>query len=255
MTGVSSMIQIITCDDSKELLAIVKQEIDKIIPDQKEIETYYFSSYNSEFWQLVNYNNVNEEIQPSITRIYILDIVVQNDSGIDVAREIRSRDTQAYILFLSAHEQEYKDIIFASTIRYYAFVSKDNVSLLEGHLKNIMKEIRKSRKHTLAYWEQGQLYVVVLEDLLYVTTDKANKKTLFVSANDCYPYREPLKKVKKILPPQFVKTHRAYIVNLDHVVPPFSFQKKTITFDNGETIKGISSMLRRDEVEKLLKKK
>ena len=45
MTGVSSMIQIITCDDSKELLAIVKQEIDKIIPDQKEIETYYFSSY------------------------------------------------------------------------------------------------------------------------------------------------------------------------------------------------------------------
>ena len=76
------MIQIIICDDSKELLAIVKQEIDNVIHNQKEIETYYFSSYNSEFWQLVNYTNVDEEVQPSITRIYILDIVVQKDSGI-----------------------------------------------------------------------------------------------------------------------------------------------------------------------------
>ena len=108
------MINVIICDDNekdnKKAESITKKFMDKI---KQEYKIYTCNDYNKQFYSLV------ESKIPF--KIYLLDIETPSRSGIDVAREIRRKDIDSVIIFLTAHEELgnvilKKDLMFLSEV-------------------------------------------------------------------------------------------------------------------------------------------
>ena len=85
------MINIIICDDNKKDLTRISKIV-KSFFNNIEYKLHLFNDYDDNFNFIVNSNLEN--------KIYILDIEVNERSGIDAARYIRNKDYKSYIIFL-----------------------------------------------------------------------------------------------------------------------------------------------------------
>ena len=110
------MINFIVCDNNKHILENVVKTIDNIMMKNNiAYKTFPFLEYNKHFESKVNAKKANT--------IYILDIHVNQTSGIDIARKIREKDQQAIIIFLSRYHQLVETII-TQDIMPLTFISK-----------------------------------------------------------------------------------------------------------------------------------
>ena len=92
------MINVIICDDNEKDLKKIKIVVDNFMKkNKKENTTHTFTDYDKKFYSAI------ETKMPS--KIYLLDIETPSKSGIDVAREIRKKDIDSIIIFLTAHEE------------------------------------------------------------------------------------------------------------------------------------------------------
>ena len=143
------MFDFVVVDDNKDILKIVKNILE-VFCFQKNIEAniYSYTKYNKSFYKIFESPNI---------RIFILDIEVDETSGIDIARQIRSYSTEDIIIFLSAYEDKYKDHIFKMTLRYFCFINKNELDSLNPRLNELFKQF-KIDKNVLEFKERGQYY-------------------------------------------------------------------------------------------------
>ena len=92
------MFNVIICDDEINTLKRIIKIIDKYMKrNHIEYKKYIFNDYNESFMNIV---------KSSLPfKIYILDIETPSRSGIDIAREIRQKDLDSVIIFLTGHEE------------------------------------------------------------------------------------------------------------------------------------------------------
>ena len=110
------MINFIVCDNNKHILKNVVTTIDNIMMKNNiGYKIFSFSEYNNQFKSKVDAKKANT--------IYILDIHVNQVSGIDMARKIRENDQQAIIIFLSRYHQ-LAEMIITQDIMPLTFISK-----------------------------------------------------------------------------------------------------------------------------------
>ena len=114
------MINIAICDDNKRDLERVTKLVDKFMKTNKyNYNKYLYSDYNDNFMKFLK--------SKVPFRIYILDIETPSRSGIDVAREIRHKDLESVIIFLTGHD-ELGHIILNNDLMFLSFVNKfDNL--------------------------------------------------------------------------------------------------------------------------------
>lgn len=87
------MINFIVCEDNPIVLEKNIKTINNLMfSNNLEYKIYSFTDYNSELQDLIN-NNLDN-------KIYILDIELEDSSGIDIARKIRKNDWSSLIIFL-----------------------------------------------------------------------------------------------------------------------------------------------------------
>ena len=92
------MINVVICDDNeKDLKNIYKAVSAFMKKSNKESKIHTFKDYDKSF-----YNIMNAKLP---FKIYLLDIETPSKSGIDVAREIRKKDIDSVLIFLTAHEE------------------------------------------------------------------------------------------------------------------------------------------------------
>ena len=92
------MVNIIICDDNKKdlknVVDIVKEFMKK---NNVDYNLHIFEDYNDKFTDII-YSRIP-------FKIYLLDIEAPSGSGIDIAREIRRKDVESIIMFLTGHEE------------------------------------------------------------------------------------------------------------------------------------------------------
>ncbi len=108
---------------------------------------------------------------------------------------------------------------------------------LEHALQLAIKKIEK--KQTIRFQENGSTIKLNSDDILFVTKN-GDRKT--VIKTDCNEFKTgmSLAKVTKLLPKEFVKTHKSCIVNTERIIE-YNKNKRIIKFDNGQTIDLVST--------------
>ena len=233
------MINVIVCEDNikdrKRTIKIVKEFFKTKNLDYK---IHLYDDYNNTF-----YNTMNSKLP---FKIYLLDIETPTRSGIDVARDIRKKDVDSPIIFLTAHE-ELGGIVLKDDLMFLAFINKfDN---FEKRLPNSLNKSLKllKRKQILKIIDKNISYTIDIDSILYITKDSFERKTIIKTDYDEIRVSKTLIEIIKMLDNRFVQTHRACYINNDRKTK-VDLTNKNITFDNGETIDLISNRYKKDVI-------
>ena len=231
------MLEFIICDDDKLITDKVCNTIADIMMKNKLVyKTSVFHDYNNSFLNIIN----NREC----TRIYILDIETPSRSGIDIARIIREKDMESIIIFLTGHD-ELGPAILKKELWFLSFINKfdDSDSRLSQAIKKALQILNIQTK--LHFEEKGVIYNISLNDILYITRDSIDRKSVIKTEHNEYRTYKTLVELQKLLDNRFVQTHRACIVNIERV-SSINRIKKVILFDNGLEIDLLSSKYKKE---------
>lgn len=188
-------------------------------------------------YKIVEYSDFTKELKKLIQtpdfKIYVLDIELQNSSGIDIANYIRDFDDTSEIIMCSFHyELEYK--VLKSKLKILDFVSKyDNAYV---NLTNLILEVfNKHSRKVLKITDKGAILFIVMKDILYISKEKNTRKCVIKTFNNEYLVNKNLEEIKQELNSDFIQVSRNCIVNQNNV-EEYNFKDSKIKFKNGEEI-------------------
>lgn len=231
------MVNFIVCDDNKAVRTNVVNIIDKLMmKNQLAYKTHVFDEYDESFYKIMKTKNSS--------KIYVLDIETKNSSGIDIARKIREKDIDSIIIFLTSHD-ELGYTILKSEFLFLSFICKfDNYEdKLESALKKALKILGK--KNIIRFEDQGALYTIPADDILYITRDSIERKCVISTDYAQFKINKTLTEMLEMLDGRFKKSHRACIVNMDRV-RVIEHHKRRIIFDNASTTDLLSSNFKKE---------
>lgn len=230
------MVNVIICDDNDKdrnnILNIVKCFMDK---NKIEYQTHVYNDYNKKF---------NEVIDNKLSfKIYLLDIETPSASGIDIARKIRKRDVDSVIVFLTVHE-ELGNVILKNDLMFLSFINKfDNFT--ERLNNSLYKAINILKyKQTLKIEDRNTVYILNMDDILYITKESFERKTVIVTDYNEFKVNKTLNEIISKLDERFIQTHRACYINKNRL-SKLDKTRKEITFDNSIVIDLISDKYKR----------
>lgn len=230
------MINVIICDDNekdrKNAESITQKFMDK---NKKDYKIHTCEDYNKEF-----YNILERKLS---FKIYLLDIETPSRSGIDVAREIRKKDIDSVIIFLTAHE-ELGNIVLKNDLMFLSFINKFDD--FENRLNNALEKALDllNQKNTIKIVDRNILYTININDILYLTKDSFERKTIIKTDYTEFKLNKSLTDIVSMLDERFVQTHRACFVNLKRI-SKIDKTKREITFDNNQVIDLLSDKYRK----------
>ena len=125
------MINFVVCEDNKIILQKNIDIINKtMFKNNSDYRIYPFTEDNNALQEIIKKNLEN--------KIYILDIELENVSGIDIAREIRKDDKES-IIIISTTYVEYLPHTIKSKLLLFDFISK-----FENYEENLSNSINKA---------------------------------------------------------------------------------------------------------------
>ena len=220
------MFNIIICDDDKYTLTNITKIVDNYMKKNHiEYQKHIFEDYDKKFMNIIS--------RPLPFKIYILDIETPSRSGIDIAREIRMKDLDSVIIFLTGHE-ELVSTVAKSDLLALTFINKfDNCE--ERLCKALQKSFDVLHKKQVIKLADGSInYIVNLNDILYFSTDTIDRKTIVKTDYDEFEVSDTLKSINNRLDDRFNQTHKSCIVNMSRVTN-IDTQKRIIYFDTKDS--------------------
>ena len=209
---------------------------DNSILREREIEAIRKALKDYDY-KIVEYSDFTKELKKLIQtpdfKIYVLDIELQNSSGIDIANYIRDYDDTSEIIMCSFHnELEYK--VLKSKLKILDFVSKyDNAYI---NLTNLILEVfNKNSRKVLKITDKNTILFIVIKDILYISKEKNTRKCVIKTFNNEYLVNKNLEEIKQELNSNFIQVSRNCIVNQNNV-EEYNFKDSKIKFKNGEEI-------------------
>lgn len=202
------MINFIVCEDNKVILQKNVDIINKVMFNNNlNYRIYPFSSYDEDLRKIIK---SKEE-----KKIYILDIELDNKSGIDIAREIRKDDLDSFIVISTAHTA-YLPYTLKSKLLIFDFVSKfddyeNNVSRV---IKNILDEYPET--NTLVIKIGKNITEINFDDIISLKYDGRLRGTIIKTNSRDYVVNKPLISLTKNLDQRFQKQDNGIIININH---------------------------------------
>lgn len=217
------MVDFIVCDDDELIRKNVTNIIDVFMMKNDHVyKVKTFPDYNEKFMK---------ELDNKSYKVYILDIEAPSKSGIDIARKIRKKDKESAIIFLTGHEECGYSVLKSCT-NFLTFISK-----FDEYEENLIKAIKEALellhiKKTLSFIEHNVTYNITINNILYITKDTVNRKSVIVTDNNVHKTYTTINELLKKLSPNFVQSHRSCIVNTERI-EKVDKNKNLIIFDNG----------------------
>lgn len=159
--------------------------------------------------------------------IYFLDIQLEAEmNGLQLAREIRMRDPKGFLVFITSHA-EYASTTLRLQVEAFGYIRKD-----KGNLTSLITATLTCIHERYALFQQFSLdnpriqlrcghclhYFFANDILAFGTTSRSHRICIYKS-DGCMEFSGSLAKILPGLPKShFLKCHRSYIVNLNHLV-------------------------------------
>jgi DNA-binding LytR/AlgR family response regulator len=146
--------------------------------------------------------------------LIFLDVYMGDLTGVQTAERIRDIDTQVVIVFTTTSDDFTREGYRLNAYKYLLkpVVEEDVVDALE--LATLKRD--KAQGATLAIVTDNVPVIIPLNDIVFV--ESSNRKSLIYTSDKTYATTMTIDALEKLLPsPRFLRSHRSYIVNLDHV--------------------------------------
>ena len=204
------MIKIAICDDDIKLLKHMEQLVTEFISSSVD-------SYQCKYKAFNNGNDFLEEIeQGEHYNIVLLDILMPSINGIQLASELRKSNDDSKIIFITSTPEYAIDSYEVKAFHYLLKPVSKNA--LFQVMNNAIKEIYdienkqiiiKCKKHISKVYLHNIVFVEIIERTLNFHLKNGGVLTS----------QGPLNELEQqlLVHPEFIKPHRSYIVNMDHI--------------------------------------
>jgi DNA-binding LytR/AlgR family response regulator len=146
--------------------------------------------------------------------LIFLDVYMGALTGVETAEVIREKDAQVVIVFTTTSDDFTREGYRLNAYKYMLKPIKpeDVVDSLE--LASLKRD--KAQGATLGIVVDGKPVTLLLSDIIYVESN--NRRSVVYTEEGEYATLTTIDALEKMLPaPRFLRSHRAFIVNLDHV--------------------------------------
>lgn len=213
--------KIAVCDDEIEIRCGIERKIRTVYPD---IGVLQYSSGNSLLKTELNF------------AVIFLDIHMDGINGMDTAREIRKRNKNVILIFITAVE-EYVFQAFDVGAFHYLVKPIDPVKFYE--VLNQAVEYCQDNRHDFLDKEEKSILVKIggvteklyLKDIIFA--EVFNRKIELHTVNGILEFYGQLSALEKALGEDFFRPHRAFLINFRYVV---RYDACQITLEDGNTI-------------------
>lgn len=219
------MLSFIVCDDNEAILdRLVKMLNSLFMKHNFDAEISFSSTDSAKTLNYINHNNIDA---------IFLDIDLKsNISGLDIAKEIRKVNKQAYIIFTSAH-LEY--ILVAYQYKTFDFIPKPiTLERLEDTITRIIDDLKICDKNSSFIRIDSKNTIINKDSIQYIKKD--GMKLVFCTDTRKYETYSSFNKISNELPSNFIRCHKSYIANIDKITD-INLPNNTITFDSNDKIK------------------
>jgi len=158
--------------------------------------------------------------------LVFLDVFMYELSGVQVAEQIRDVDTQVVIVFTTTSEDFTRE---GYRLNAYKYLLKPLVGAdVQDALDLAALKRDKDQGATLAIVYENVPVVIPLADIIFI--ESSNRRSLIHTADETYATTMTIDALEKLTPtPRFLRSHRSYLVNLDHV----DEMREDFIMDNG----------------------
>lgn len=219
MVGEGIHMRIAVCDDDRLLLSRVSEEVRRILTEEKveSILDIFLSSLQFQ-----------EAFEKEPYDIVLLDIVMPNMDGFQLAEAIQRRWPAVSIIFLS----QQKDLVYQSFgYKPFWFICKDEA---EQWLPEVMMKCIGEYRKRNAYIDIGEdtPMPVKKDDLLYVEC-RGHKLYIHMTDDVIQRYGSLTSLEQGLGDFGFFRIHKSFVVNMDKVL---YIEKDTVKLENGESV-------------------
>lgn len=199
--------QIGICDDQKEIREILTDKVKKYYPAE-DIAVY----------------SSGEELlaDRKLPDILFLDVQMPEKDGMETARELRKRDRQMIIIFVTVTE----DYVFQSfdVGAFHYLIKPLEEEKFEEVLQKAVRQVRErdsegagagKERQSLIVTSKGQHITVPVQEIVYA--EVFNRKIILHTMDADIEYYGKLKELEKKAGEDFYRPHRAYLINLNFV--------------------------------------
>lgn len=153
-----------------------------------------------------------------------LDIQMDGPNGIELAKELRRRNSRIAIFFVTNYD-EYQDA--AMDVRAFRFFSKPfDVARLYSGLDKAMEYIDGAYVDIFLYGDNVQQRVLI-DDILYITRE--NRRTVIKTTKQIFTIGQNFDGLCEKMPPLFFyQVHKSFFVNL-HYVKQYGYSELYLT--------------------------
>ncbi len=226
------MLNFIICDDTHA--QSIKDAVEPIL---QELNLGKIVLAETKPNSVLDYIESNEE--PSV---YLLDIELSAlINGIDMARLIREKDDDSYIIFITSHE-EFAIMTYKYKLHVMDYIVKPLnqqdirnclQTILESEInKKNMQKINNQENNILNIKSGCQQHMIDIRDIIYFEVIK--NKIIIHTEKGQISFFSTMKEIKDKLfsmkIDRFVVSHKSYLVNMKKIE---SVEKSDITMSNG----------------------
>jgi len=214
------MLNFALCDDSQVALNKLSKMLEAIIIQNKlDGQVSFCTQDPSSLLNYVKNNSVN---------VVILDIDLNHDiSGLNLAESIRKQDKNIYIIFITGH-LEFG--LMAYKYKTFDYIAKPVT--IERFQETILRLYDDVTDDNPRYIRLDNNKTIISEDSVkYI--QKSGMKLVFTTDSRTYEVYNSFSKVAPLLPKQFVRCHKSYIVNLEKI-DDIDFSTNIISFPHNE---------------------
>lgn len=216
------MVNIVVCDDSEEFLEIISHKIEQCMKNKIQME--YSITCTKSIDELTQYLEKNN------TDILFLDIMLNDENSMDWSIEnIHNKYMQ--IIFMTSYPQCAYNIS-ESNCCYYLVKSKISEENLYRALQRALQNTTKKDPNLTIVKSGAKNHIINFQDIQYIETFN-NNITLHLKKTDNITVYSTLKEYAKTLPPNFLRCHKCYMVNMNHIT---SYEPHKFIIDSNETI-------------------
>jgi DNA-binding LytR/AlgR family response regulator len=204
------MLNIAICDDDSA-------EIQTIVEIAHEYKTLHIDEYDVKYKAFFSGDDLLQALERGeVYNIFLLDVIMPFINGIDVAKELRLRDNEAKIIFLTS-SPEFAVASYSVDAFYYLLkpVTKEKLYVV---LEKAAAEIISMAGKSILIKSHKDLYKIYLHNIEYVEVN--GRRLVFHLRNgNTLESTGALSEIEKVLlgHRQFIKPHRSYIINMDHI--------------------------------------
>ncbi len=213
--------RIAICDDEKNIRELIGVKVSKQYP---EADIIFFPS--------------GEELLLSDKHIDILflDIQMQGRNGMETARELRKKDKNMVLIFVTAVE-EYVFQAFDVGAFNYIVKPLDDMRFTDvlhravGEWSSQSIDVKKSEVNYVMINNGGVHTKVMIEDIVYA--EVFNRKVVIHKLNDEIEYYGKMSDLEAVAGDSFFRPHRAYLINFKYVE---KYDATTIYLEKGTAL-------------------